>query len=480
METTRPRLYYALMPTAIPIGNAGGCGGGGAGVGAGFVGGNGGVTMAHELGHVLGFSHAPCNLTAGDPNDPSYPAYEPYDTTNNRRASIGEYGYDVTTDSIRSPATTADFMSYCGNQWVSLYHFAQLVPNSRLDPQVPNAPRDTLPPLDVEVPVLWPPEPPWEGLVRPGEREGIIVVGGRIRDDEVDVRLVLRIDAVAQPAGRRVPGLHAELLGGGGEVLTRGPVYRLTAQAGCGCGCAGHPGEHGDEPAEGLLEAMLIDPGAHGEDPGTALRIVREGTELWRRDAPDRPPAVDAVEAEQDGDMARIRWRSQATEGATLDRFLRWSADDGRSWQLLAIGLTADEAEVDVRTMTSGPVLIQPLLTDGFHTVTGEPVRLEVEARPPEVAILWPARGATVRAGRPVRLWGMATASDGRAIADEELRWELDGQHVEPGGDIRLELGSWEGEHVAVLRAHDGERSAEARVVFSATGSGRAARRADE
>ena len=76
--------------------------------------------------------------------------------------------------------------------------------------------------------------------------------------------------------------------------------------------------------------------------------------------------------------------------------------------------------------------------------------------------------------GRPVRLWGMATASDGRAIADEELRWELDGQRVEPGGDIRLELGSWEGEHVAVLRARDGERSAEARVVFRATGSGRA------
>ena len=197
------------------------------------------------------------------------------------------------------------------------------------------------------------------------------------------------------------------------------------------------------------------------------------------RDAPDRPPAVDAVEAEQDGDTARIRWRSQATEGATLDRFLRWSADDGRSWQLLAIGLTADEAEVDVRTMTSGPVLIQPLLTDGFHTVTGEPVRLEVEARPPEVAILWPAaRNGPRRAARAPL--GMATASDGRAIADEELRWELDGQRVEPGGDIRLELGSWEGEHVAVLRARDGERSAEARVVFRATGSGRVARRADE
>ena len=30
---------------------------------------------------------------------PELPAYEPYDSPNNRRASIGEYGYDVTTDS---------------------------------------------------------------------------------------------------------------------------------------------------------------------------------------------------------------------------------------------------------------------------------------------------------------------------------------------------------------------------------------------
>ena len=472
------RLYYALMPTAIPIGNAGGCGGGGAGVGAGFVGGNGGVTMAHELGHVLGFSHAPCNLTAGDPNDPSYPAYEPYDSPNNRRASIGEYGYDVTTDSILSPATTADFMSYCPNTWVSLYHFAQLVPNSRLDPQAPHAPRDTLPPYDVEVPVKWPPdppEPPWNGFVRPGEREGIIVIGGRIRDDEVDVRLVLRVDAVAQPAGRRVAGLQAELLGREGEILARGPVYRLAAQAGCGCG--GHCGEQGDEPAEGLLEAMLPDPAARGEHPGTTLRIARDGTELWRRDAPDRPPTVGEVDAVVDGDVIRIRWQTDAAQGARVDRFVRWSADAGRSWQLLAAGLTADEAEIDVRTMTSGPVLVQPLVTDGFHTVTCQPARLEVEARPPEVAVLWPARGATVRAGQPVRLWGMATASDGRTIPSEDLHWELDGERLEPGGDVRVMLAPWEGEHVAVLHARDGDQRAEVRVVFQATGSGQAARR---
>ena len=247
----------------------------------------------------------------------------------------------------------------------------------------------------------------------------------------VDVRLVLRVDAVAQPAGRRVAGLQAELLGREGEILARGPVYRLAAQASCGCG--GHCGEQGDEPAEGLLEAMLPDPAARGEHPGTTLRIARDGTELWRRDAPDRPPTVGELDAVVDGDVIRIRWQTDAAQGARVDRFVRWSADAGRSWQLLAAGLTADEAEIDVRTMTSGPVLVQPLVTDGFHTVTCQPARLEVETRPPEVAVLWPARGATVRAGQPVRLWGMATASDGRTIPSEDLHWELDGERLEPG-----------------------------------------------
>jgi hypothetical protein len=64
------RLYYALLPSGIPIGGAGGCGGGGS-VGAGLI--NAGQTMAHELGHVLQFGHAPCGLVAGDVDDTNYP-----------------------------------------------------------------------------------------------------------------------------------------------------------------------------------------------------------------------------------------------------------------------------------------------------------------------------------------------------------------------------------------------------------------------
>ena len=76
-------LYYGLFPIGIPIGGAAGCGGGSANVGSGAN--RDGMTMAHELGHMLGFGHGPCGLGIvfplnspllrwfTRPGDPNYP-----------------------------------------------------------------------------------------------------------------------------------------------------------------------------------------------------------------------------------------------------------------------------------------------------------------------------------------------------------------------------------------------------------------------
>ena len=127
------RIYYGLAPAAIPTGFNTGCGGQG-GVGAGLVG--DGPAFAHECGHVMGFGHAPCDLTAGDPNDPGYPAYEPYDTVAAPQASIGEYGLDLRNNTIASPAMVSDFMSNCGPGWVGPYHYRALIGQPLLDPRV--------------------------------------------------------------------------------------------------------------------------------------------------------------------------------------------------------------------------------------------------------------------------------------------------------------------------------------------------------
>ena len=70
------------------------------------------VVIAHELGHNLSLSHAPC----GSPNgvDPYYP----YPGGN-----IGAWGYDILSGELINP-NMPDIMSYCyPPAWISDYHF---------------------------------------------------------------------------------------------------------------------------------------------------------------------------------------------------------------------------------------------------------------------------------------------------------------------------------------------------------------------
>jgi hypothetical protein len=58
-----------------------------------------------------------------------------------------------------------------------------------------------------------------------------------------------------------------------------------------------------------------------------------------------------------------------------------------------------------------------------------------------------------------VRLWGIATASDGRNLPDRGPESELDGEAVGAGRELCATLSGWEGEHICRLRASDGDTS---------------------
>ena len=86
-----------------------------ASVGVGYTGDVSAETMAHEVGHAHGRSHADCGGASGI--DPSYPY---------GGAGIGSWGYDITSKSLLSPTKYTDMMGYCNPVWVSDYTYGAL------------------------------------------------------------------------------------------------------------------------------------------------------------------------------------------------------------------------------------------------------------------------------------------------------------------------------------------------------------------
>jgi hypothetical protein len=122
------RYYYGVVKVGYSSGVAG----------MGYVGGaartavgwdylpTGAHVMAHELGHNLGRTHAPCGGPAGiDPAFP-YPGGE-----------IGTWGMDVSALLLKAP-TLRDVMSYCGPNWISDYNWTAMLTYRQSGPN--NAP----------------------------------------------------------------------------------------------------------------------------------------------------------------------------------------------------------------------------------------------------------------------------------------------------------------------------------------------------
>lgn len=84
------------------------------GGGVGWTGEDSAWTMAHELGHEHGRSHAPCGVKSWDS---AYP---------HTGGQLGTWGWDSRSGVFQEPTKTTDFMGYCDPAWTSDYTYAAL------------------------------------------------------------------------------------------------------------------------------------------------------------------------------------------------------------------------------------------------------------------------------------------------------------------------------------------------------------------
>lgn len=138
-------------------------------------------TVAHELGHLLGRSHAPC----GNPTRPD-PGF-PYGG-----GAIGAHGLDVLTLKVK-PVTVSDVMGYCPPSWISDYNWTGMMAFQDAAAGAAGA------------------------VVPSASKEGLLI-WGRITRDRVVIEPAFRIPA--QPDRFPATGLHSlDLLAPDGSVL---------------------------------------------------------------------------------------------------------------------------------------------------------------------------------------------------------------------------------------------------------------------
>ena len=126
--------------------------------------------------------------------------------------------------------------------------------------------------LDDPIPHYIPdPPPPWVGRqmrrVPDPDPVPLVIVTGLIRDERIEIDSVLRLTTGPATGGTRPEGTSVELLDEQGNVLERSPLRKMNVWACCECGEG-----HGEEPTEGIVQALLPDPGR-----GVSLRLVRNG-----------------------------------------------------------------------------------------------------------------------------------------------------------------------------------------------------------
>jgi hypothetical protein len=416
-------VYFGIIPNSVPRG-WGGCGGGDGRVAAAPVSGTS-TTTAQEVAHAFDRDHAPCPAP-GQPNAPdnideNYPVYDAF-----MSGSIGEYGLDDSA-SVQDPATTADFMSYCGPKWVSPYTYLGLLENfpavfssARSLSRSPTDDEENLRLSEQHLFLKFRVYRGGEVMVAPSvhyqskniERKGKWTPYGIELRDRADHVLI----------SRRVWLLdrHKNLDSAWLDFTKQLPFPQNTASIVFTCGQSGDCAQK----------------------------------ELHRVKVPPNAPLVKITSPKKSGELrgkVKVAWRVQPAGRAAL---VRYSNDAGRTWQAVAPLTQATSLEVDLDRLPGGEAcLFQVLVTSGIRTGMAVSASFQVPRKEIEVTLASPEGGTVVTSGERSTLVGEGFSPDLGSVRPEDLEWTSDIQGKLGSGN-ELGLGQLRpGRHAITLSA---------------------------
>jgi hypothetical protein len=369
-----------------------------------------GPTMAQEIGHDSGFPHHAPGCGAGDP-DPNYPVYDGYPA-----ASIGEFGFDTVVSAVFDPAVTADFMSYCGNPWVSPYTYLGLLNTFQSAARIAGS--SALQNQEVLTAAFS------------------ISSSGKVGSFQSGFPRV----APSSPANGEATPFAVELHDESGNPIVRERL-RLTS------------------PYQSLDDAQLdFSVGLPWRPNARAFVIKRDDQVVHTQPIGKSAPTVELKPLprgpERSGKIP-VSWVASGTGKGKWRYTLRYSNDNGQTWFALA-NLTATEHTVDLDQLPGGDqCLLQVLCAADMRAGVATSAPFAVPMKANAVEILTPHNGDVLEPGQPVSLFGFSHSAAGSGNSDG-LNWSSSIDGFLGSGAQVIVAALTPGRHRITLAGEDG------------------------